>query len=172
MTARNGSDPGQHMFETVYDDLRRIARRERGPGDTLDTTALVHELYLRLARGGTPSFQERKQFYVYAARAMRHLLVDRARRRLREKRGSGAEHVDIDDQHGIVDSVDALDALALDQSLHALEAEDARAAQVVALHYFCGLGVEEIAQMLDVTRRTVDRDLQFARAFLHTLLPD
>jgi RNA polymerase sigma factor (TIGR02999 family) len=171
MTEREDSGAGDRLFEIVYEDLRRIARRERGPSDTLNTTALVHELYLRLARGDAPQFQERKQFYVYAARAMRHLLVDRARHRLRGKRGGGAEHVEIDGEQATGAPSDALEALALDQGLHALETEDARAAQVVALHYFCGLGIDEIAKLLEVTRRTIDRDLQFARAFLQTRLP-
>ncbi len=136
MTEREGSGAADRLFETVYEDLRRIARRERGPSDTLNTTALVHELYLRLSRGDSPQFRERKQFYVYAARAMRHLLVDRARHRLRGKRGGQAEHVDLDNAQVVGAPVDALEALALDQGLHALESEDARAAQVVALHYF------------------------------------
>jgi RNA polymerase sigma factor (TIGR02999 family) len=171
MAERDGTGAADRLFETVYEDLRRIARRERGPSDTLNTTALVHELYLRLAHGDSPQFGERKQFYVYAARAMRHLLVDRARHRLRNKRGGQAEHVALDDGQTAAAPADALEALALDQGLSALEAEDARAAQVVALHYFCGLEIDEIAKLFEVTRRTIDRDLQFARAFLQTRLP-
>lgn len=154
------------LFASLYDDLRRIARRQRGPGDTLNTTALVHELYLRLAEGDTPAFAERKQFFVYAARAMRHLLVDRARQRLRGKAGGRHVHVGLDAAAVDAVSIDAREALELDDALRRLESEDPRAAQVVELHYFGGLELERIAELLGVVRRTVDRDLRYARAYL------
>jgi RNA polymerase sigma factor (TIGR02999 family) len=156
------------LFSAVYDDLRRIARRQRGPGDTLNTTALVHELYLRMAEGASPSFADRRQFYVYAARAMRHLLVDRARHRLRDKAGGRHAHIDLDAVADAV-SIDAREALELDDALRRLETEDARAAQVVELHYFGGLPLERIAELFGVVRRTIDRDLSFARAYLKSL---
>jgi len=164
---RSRVPPGQ-LFAVVYDDLRRIARRQLGPGDTLNTTALVHELYVRMAEGASPRFGDTRQFFVYAARAMRHLLVDRARHRLREKSGGGAAHVDLD-AVGDATSIDAREALELDDALRRLEQEDARAAQVVELHYFAGVPLEKIAELLGVVRRTVDRDLAFARAYLKSL---
>lgn len=153
------------LFTAVYDDLRRLARRQRGPNDTLETTALVHELYLRLAEGECPLFAEPRQFFAYAARAMRHLLIDRARRRLREKSGGGRVRVDLEVAADVA-GLDAREALELDDALRRLEAEDSRCAQVVELHYFGGLTLERVAELLAVTPRTVNRDLQFARAFL------
>ncbi|MGQ0799835.1 MAG: ECF-type sigma factor [Pseudomarimonas sp.] len=158
--------PTGELFALVYDDLRRIARRQLGPGDTLNPTALVHELYLRMAEGASPRFGDPRQFFVYAARAMRHLLVDHARHRLRDKSGGRALHVDLDSINHA--SVDVREALELDNALRCLEQEDARAAQVVELHYFGGVALERIAELLGVVRRTVDRDLAFARAYLRT----
>jgi RNA polymerase sigma factor (TIGR02999 family) len=154
------------LFANVYDDLRRIARRQLGPGDTLNTTALVHELYLRMADGVAPAFADPRQFFLYAARAMRNLLVDRARQRLSEKRGGGRAHLCLDEAPADAVMLSAQDALELDDALCRLAAEDERCAQVVELHYFAGLTLERIAELLGLTRRTIDRDLKFARAFL------
>jgi RNA polymerase sigma factor (TIGR02999 family) len=154
------------QFAAVYGELMRLARRQRGPGDTLNTTAIVHELYLRLATGDGASIRNERQFLGYAARAMRNLLIDRARSRLSEKSGGGQLAVSLDDAHAAAVTVDAREALALDDALRQLEREDARAAEVLELNYFAGQTTERIAAVLGVTRRTVERDLQFARAFL------
>ncbi len=154
------------QFAAVYGELMRLARRQRGPGDTLNTTAIVHELYLRLANGDGSSIRNERQFLGYAARAMRNLLIDRARSRLSEKSGGGQVAVSLDDAHAAAVTVDAREALALDDALRQLEREDARAAEVLELNYFAGQTAERIAAVLGVTRRTVERDLQFARAFL------
>ncbi len=154
------------VFSRVYDDLRGLARRQRGPGDTLETTALVHELYLRMQAAGSLPRIEPARFFAYAARAMRHLLIDRARHRLRTKHGGGAAHLDLEAVAGDTMALDAREALDLDDALRALAAEDERAAQVVELHYFGGLELQKIADLLGLTRRTVDRDLAFARTFL------
>jgi len=159
-------------FSAVYSELLRLARRQRGPGDTLNTTAIVHELYLRLAHGDGASLGSERQFLGYAARAMRNLLIDRARNRLSEKAGGGRGYVSLDDAQAIAVGVDAREALALDDGLRQLEREDARAAEVLALNYFAGQTTERIAGVLGVTRRTVERDLQFARAFLKAACAD
>jgi RNA polymerase sigma factor (TIGR02999 family) len=161
------------LFDAVYDRLKAMASRQlsRGAPGTLDTTALVHELYLRIDRERELAFEHPAQFFAYAARAMRHLLADRARLRLRQKRGGDWVRTTL-----APDSGDALaltgaeQALALDEALTRLEHDDARAARVVELRYFAGLPAERIADLLQLTRRTVDRDWRYARAFLLSAL--
>jgi len=160
------------LFEAVYARLKamagkQLASRERG---SLDTTALVHELYLRISANRELNFGHPAQFFAYAARAMRHLLSDRARDRLRQRAGGDWQRVTLtgSDPRLAIDSAER--ALALESAIAQLESVDARAAQVVELHYFAGLTLEKVAEMLGVTRRTVDRDWRFARAFLHDQL--
>jgi RNA polymerase sigma factor (TIGR02999 family) len=159
------------LFGAVYDRLKAMAgshlARDRG-GSTLDTTALVHELYLRVSTNRELLFGKPVQFFAYAARAMRHLLADRARDRLRLRAGGQWMRVTLTgtDDRLAIDSAEQ--ALALDEALKKLEGADARAARVVELRYFAGLTPEQIADVLGVTRRTVDRDWRFARAFLKT----
>lgn len=140
------------------------------PGGSLQTTALVHELYLRMHGGEEKVFDHPARFFAYASRAMRHLLVDRARDRLRDRAGGGWQRVTLSgiDQQIAIDSAEK--ALVLENGLTRLEAEDARAAQVVQLLYFAGLTLEQTAQTLGLARRTIDRDWRFARAFLKTAL--
>jgi len=157
------------MFDAVYARLkamagRQLAGRER---DSIDTTALVHELYLRVSTRQELEFQHPAQFFAYAARAMRHLLCDRARDRLRQRAGGDWQKVTLTGGDPRLAIDDAEQALALDSALQQLERDDARAARVVELRYFAGLSLEQIAQMLDMNRRTIDRDWRFARAFLH-----
>ncbi len=159
------------LFAAVYDRLKAMAgRRLAGGNGTLNTTALVHELYLRMNSGAEVLFAHPAQFFTYAAQAMRHLLVDRARERLRKR--SGGEWLQVTFtgiEHSLaVDSAER--ALAIDQVLRNLEQVDRRAAQVVELLYFAGLTLEQTADTLSLSRRTVDRDWQFARAFLKTEL--
>jgi RNA polymerase sigma factor (TIGR02999 family) len=165
----SAAPPVDRLFSAVYDELRRVARgqRSRSDGDTLDTTALVHELYLQMSRNDNFRFAGTHQFYAYAARAMRHLLVDRARGRARIKHGGELVRVDLDDAADAV-QVSAEQALELDRALVELAADDPRAAEVVELHYFGGLPVERIAELLGLSTRTVDRDWLYARAFLHS----
>ncbi|WP_202839263.1 ECF-type sigma factor [Luteimonas saliphila] len=155
------------LFADVYADLRRLAHRQRQPGDgaTLDTTALVHELYLQMSRSNL-SFEHTRQFYAYAARAMRHLLVDRARARSREKHGGDLRRTEFRETSSGHVLVDPRMALELDQAIRQLEADDPRAARVLELHFFTGLPLERIAELLEVSSRTVLRDWQYARAFL------
>jgi RNA polymerase sigma factor (TIGR02999 family) len=156
------------LFPLVYDELRRIARgqlRRRGPNATLGATELVHETYLKLVDQTRVASKDRNHFFALAAKAMRHILVDRARRRFAAKRGGGqvVESLSEGDGH---DEPRAIEILALDEALSKLEAVDGRLALLVEVRFFGGLSVEEAAEALDSSPRTVKRDWQKARAFL------
>ena len=159
------------MFEAVYDRLKRLARRRLRSSQrsvTLETTSLVHELYLRMAGRDELAFDHSSQFLTYAARAIRHLLSDRARACLSQRSGGDWQRVTLSgtDQRLVFESADK--ALEFDAALDRLEAADARAARVVELRYFGGLDQDEAAQALGVSMRTINRDWEFARAFLKT----
>jgi RNA polymerase sigma factor (TIGR02999 family) len=160
------------LFAGVYDRLKAMASRQlaRVGGGTLNTTALVHELYLKLSTGRELPFEAPSQFFDYAAQAMRHILVDRARGHLRLKRGGDMEAVDFDVALASGVEATAERIIELDDALQKLEREDARAAHLVALHYFAGLTLPEIAELKNVTTRTLNRDWRFARAFLYDVL--
>lgn len=161
------------LFGEVYARLKALAgtRLARaGSHESLDTTALVHELYLRVGHNGALQFAHPAQFFAYAARAMRHLLQDRARDRLRLRAGGDWLRVTLTGEREELALDSAERALELEQALQKLEAIDARAARVVELRYFTGLTLEQAADALALNRRTVDRDWRFARAFLHTEL--
>jgi RNA polymerase sigma factor (TIGR02999 family) len=160
-----GVDP---IYADLYDRLKAMASRQRlrgGAPRTLCTTELVHEAYLRMGESNF-RYEQTAQFFAYAARAMRHILTDAARRRMQPKRGGDQARLMLSDP--AVDSVlvDPQLALQLDDALVALEREDARAAQVVELHYFAGLDLQQVADTLQIARRTADRDWRYARAFL------
>ena len=157
------------LFTLVYDELHRQAgnylRRER-PGHTLQTTALLHEAYLRLASHGEGKWENRFQFFAFAAKIMRHILVDHARAKNREKRGAGAIKISItgvDPQTAEPD----LDLMALDEALDRLTKIDEQQVRIVELRYFAGLSLEETAEALQISRATVARDWNVARAWLH-----
>lgn len=163
------------LFALLYDELRRIAHRalaDQHDEATLQTTALVHELYLRLVGGFQPSSDDRRRFFGAAAKVMRRILVDRARERLAEKRGAGARPEPLDAAErargpaGPGVEAQAAEALAVDEALAALERHDARLAELVELRFFAGRSVEESAALLGVSERTVKRDWQKARALL------
>jgi RNA polymerase sigma factor (TIGR02999 family) len=165
VTAETSTDA---IYGDVYERLKAMASRQRlrgGAPRTLCTTELVHEAYLRMGDSNF-RYQQSAQFFAYAARAMRHILADAARRRLQPKRGGDQARITLSDP--VVDSVqvDPQLALQLDEALAALDNEDARAAQVVELHYFAGLDLQQVADTLGIARRTVDRDWRYARAFL------
>jgi len=151
----------------VYQELRQLAagylRKER-QGHTLQPTALVHEAYMRLVDQSSPSWQNRSHFYGVAARLMRQILVDHARRKLAGKRAgikvSLEEAVSFEQERG-------RDLVALDTGLNALEKLDPRKSKAVELRYFGGLSMDEIAQALEVSPVTVRRDLRMAEAWLH-----
>ena len=160
------------MFAEVYSRLKLLARRRLRAGGrhTLNTTALVHELYMRIGDEPSLQFAEPTQFLAYAARAIRHLLSDRARARLSRRAGGAWVSVTLDREDPRLSIDSAEDAVAIEAALAQLERTDARAARVVELRYFAGLSLEQTAQALGVARRTVDRDWEFARAFLHAEL--
>ena len=157
------------LFELVYDELRRIARRQlRGArgAETLSTTALVHEAYLKLSRDGGWSVHDRAHFFALAARAMRHVLVDHARHRGRAKRGGGIAALELDE--ALVAAPDrGAELLAIDDALGRLEAAAPELARLVELRFFAGLSIEEVAELRGVSDRTVKRHWRSARAFLY-----
>ena len=155
------------VFALVYSELRKLAasymRRERDD-HTLQPTALVHEAFLRLTQGAEVTWTDRSHFFRVAARAMRRILVDHGRGVAAAKRGSGQKN-QLLDQTVAIPGVD-VDILALDEALTRLGTFDERMLQVVELRYFTGFGNEEVAQLLDVSARTVKRDWRSARAWL------
>ncbi|MCU0755306.1 MAG: ECF-type sigma factor [Xanthomonadales bacterium] len=156
------------LLPLVYDELRRMAasqlRRHAGHA-TLQPTALVHEVLLRLLGAGAVDFENATHWYATAARLMRQILVDRARAQQRDKRGGGAQRVPLVEAVGLPIDHDT-DLLDLDLALDALAARDPRVAQVAELRCFVGLEVAEIATLLDIDERTVYRDWALARAWL------
>lgn len=152
----------------VYDELHRIARRymrnERG-GNTLQTTALVNEAYLRLVDVKNVEWQQRAQFFAVAAQIMRRILVDAARARGAEKRGGGAVKVNVDEAPVLSPERDS-SLMALDGALERFSKLAPRQAQVVELRYFGGLSEEETAEVLRISARTVRRDWDFAKSWL------
>ena len=153
----------------VYRELRRLADHYlRGEQNavTIQPTALVHEAYLRLAAQNLPDWQSRTHFFGVAARLMRQILVDRARRRDSAKRGAGAEKVSIEDAVSFLPER-SRDIEELDDALTALAAFDRRKAEIVELRYFGGLGLEEIGESLGISAATVCREQRVAEAWLH-----
>jgi RNA polymerase sigma factor (TIGR02999 family) len=160
------------LMPLVYQRLRELAHRqlkaESGPR-TLDTTGLVHELYLNLVQREEIPGADRARFFAYAATAMRHILVDEARKRLAEKRGGGGERIDLDSCTIALDA-EAHDVVAIDQALTALTQQSPRLAQVIEMRFFAGMSVEDTATALAVDPRSIVRDWQKARLFLHRAL--
>jgi len=156
------------LVALVYEELHKLAarylRRER-PGHTLQTTALVNEAYLRLTSERGTDWKNRAHFFGVAAQVMRHILVDHARNRLSEKRGGGATHLPI--ENCLVFSDDRIEQfLTLEAALQKLERHDPRAIRVVVLRFYGGLSIEEIAEVLQISPRTVKRDWNYSRAWL------
>jgi RNA polymerase sigma factor (TIGR02999 family) len=160
------------LFREVYDRLKGMASRrlDSAARETLDTTALVHELYLRMCSGEQPTFEHPAQFFGYAARAIRHLLQDRARHRLRQRAGGGWMPITLTGNDERLALESAEETMALDEALTRLEQADPRAARVVELRYFAGLSIERTAEVLGLGRSSAVRDWQFARAFLQSEL--
>jgi RNA polymerase sigma-70 factor (ECF subfamily) len=160
------------LFRITYQDLRRLARaqlaRRRGD-ETLATTALVHEAYVRLAERSSLSLVDRQHFLALAARAMRQILVDYVRRKGAAKRGGGL-HPPLPVTDAASPTTFSVDLLALDTALDELASLNARQARVVELRFFAGLEFEEIAELLGVSARTAKRDWHHARLFLHHAL--
>lgn len=176
INVRNGDTrAADRLWTEVYDELRLVARsklRGERAGHTLSTTALVHEAYLRLVDQTQIEWEDRLHFFAMASRVMRNILIDYARRRKAEKRGGDAPHLQLEEVdvagHSSVDMF-----LALNRALNQLASVDERLAQIVEYRFFGGLKEAEIAQLLDVSPRTVRRDWRKARGWLaHALAED
>jgi len=160
------------LVPSIYAELRVVARAllaKVPPGNTLTPTALVHEAYLRVVGENDPGWNGRRHFFGAAARAMRRILVEQARRKGAVKHGGGQKRTDVDDVEIPIESP-VEDVLALDEALELLSKEDERKAQVVELRFLVGLGIAETAEVLGVSEPTVERDWRFARAFLYDRL--
>ena len=170
LKAWSGGDQAalERLADHLYDELRRIARRymrnERA-GNTLQTTALVNEVYLRLVDVKNVDWQQRAQFFAIAAQMMRRILVDAARARGSRKRGGGAVKVNVDEALVVSPERDS-SLVALDEALEAFSKLAPRQAKVVELRYFGGLSEEETAEVLKISARTVRRDWDFAKSWL------
>ncbi|HEV2826031.1 MAG TPA: sigma-70 family RNA polymerase sigma factor [Pyrinomonadaceae bacterium] len=160
----------ESLMPLVYAELHRQAasflRKER-PGHTLQTTALIHEAYLKLIDRREVNWQSRTHFFAIAAQAMRRILVDYARAKHREKRGGDNIKLSLDEATLVVAKEQGVDLIALDEALNKLADFDEQQARVVELRYFSGLSLEETAEALHVSRATVARDWEAARAWLH-----
>jgi RNA polymerase sigma factor (TIGR02999 family) len=175
------SQPGSAvdaLFTNVYSELRVSAHLalSRGQKSTLNTTLLVHELYLRMRKSmgdelASNEFAGKGRFFSYAGKALRSIMVDHARSRMAECERIKQIAV-LQESTAAPELLSPNQALGIDSALKLLELEDPRAAKVVELHFFAGLTLAEIAQQLELTTRTIDRDWRYARAFLHTALVD
>lgn len=159
------------LVERVYANVRAIAAQSlrQMPGATLGATDLAHEALIRLL-GADADWNDRRHFFHVAAQATRQILVDAARQRLAAKRGGGAERVDLDLAGDVAANGDDAELVRIDDALHDLQQADARRAQMIELVYFGGLSRVEVAQALQVSEGTVDRDLRLARAWLRSAL--
>ena len=157
------------LLPLVYSELRRLAKQKlahESPGQTLDATALVHEAYVKMVGAGDDrQYNDQRHFFAVAAEAMRHILVDKARHKRREKHGGHRKRVELDESAPAPPSA-AEELLALDEALNRLALDDPDAANLVQLRYFAGLSVEEAASALGISRATAYRHWTFARAWL------
>jgi RNA polymerase sigma factor (TIGR02999 family) len=156
------------LIPLIYDELRRIAHRyvqQERQGNTLQTTALVNEAYLRLAGQDQPPWQNRAHFFAVTARVMRHILIDHARRRHYLKHGGQFQQVSLQEALSM-SAQRAAELIALDEAMDELKAFDARKSDVVELRYFGGLSLEETAAALEISVMTVRRDWRAAKAWL------
>ena len=163
------------LVPLLYDDLRRVARghlRRERPGHSLQATALVHEVFLRLVDVDRMTVKSRTHFFALSARLMRQILVDHARRQRASKRGGGATVIGLSEAAGAAapTSTSMVDVLALDEALEALSSFDAQQCRVVELRFFAGLNIPEAADALGVSTATVEREWAMAKAWLHQRL--
>jgi RNA polymerase sigma factor (TIGR02999 family) len=163
------SDAFDQLLPLVYPHLREVAaaymRRERNPG-SMQATVLVHELYLRLLRQNRTSLSDRAHFFTYAAKVMRLILVDHARETNAQSRGGGLQRIPLSDDLSWVE-IGSPEILQLNIALEKLETMDARKAQLVELRYFLGCTADETAELMNLSKATVDRDLKFVRSWLY-----
>jgi RNA polymerase sigma factor (TIGR02999 family) len=156
------------LFAAVYDEIKRLARRQlmAHPQPTLDTTGLVHEAYLKLVQPAGLQLRDRGHFFAIAAKAMRQIVVDHARRRTAAKRGGDAIHIVTITDISANDALDPETITRLDSALTQLADLEPRLAELVEMRFFAGLTVEQVAELRDVAPRTVIRDWRRARAYL------
>jgi len=171
LRAREDGDSSafDRLVPLVYEELRRLARRQRRrgpPGRSLDTTGLVHEAYMKIAASGSAHFENRAHFFATTARAMRQVLINYAEKRSAQKRGGGAKEVTLYEGDAVTDNA-LEELLALNAALEKLSAMSERQAQVVECLFFAGLGIEETADALEISPATVKRDWSTARAWLY-----
>jgi RNA polymerase sigma factor (TIGR02999 family) len=157
------------LLPLVYRELRRLAAqklRHEAPGQTIQATALVHEVYLRLVGPNDRNWDSRGHFFAAAAEAMRRFLIDRARAKKRVKRGGEMQRLDLD-QLDLTCPIPSEELLALDEALGRLRQRDPLKAELVQLRFFAGMTMEQAAEMLDISRATAERYWSFARAWLY-----
>jgi len=170
--ARGESRASEDLLPLVYDELRRLASARmagEAAGQTLQPTALVHEAWLRLVKEDGRTWRNRAHFFRAAAQAMRRILVDRARHKLSLKRGGGDEKVSLEDVDVAATTINDR-VLLVNQSLERLEKEDPESAQVITLKFFGGLTNKEVAKILEVTERSVERQWAYAKACLFEMI--
>lgn len=173
---RGDSEALDEILPVVYAEMRGLAKAQRRSweGDeTLDTTALVHEAYLRLVDQSSPDWKDRAHFLSVASRAMRHILVDYARRRQAAKRGGGRKRLSLDEideaiagRGGAAEAVDEA-LLALDRALERLASQNERQSRIVECRFFAGMTIQETAEALGISHSTVERDWSAAQAYLY-----
>lgn len=162
------------LFPLVHSELRRIAQRQMSqerPGHTLQATALVNEAYLKLAGQQGFDWQNRAHFFAVCAQVMRHILIDHARAHARDKRGGGAVKVSLNDALVVAED-QASHFIALDEALRGLESLDPQKGKIVELRYFGGLSVDEAAEVMNLSPRTVRREWQRAKAWLYRMMTE
>jgi RNA polymerase sigma factor (TIGR02999 family) len=166
---RGDAEATDELLPLIYDELRVLAAQKlshEAPGQTLQATALVHEAYLRLVGGQEQSWDNKGHFFAAAAEAMRRILVENARRKRTGKWGGGYERVNLDElTRSITGPSD--DIIAVSEALDKLAAREPAVAELVKLHYFCGLTLDQVSQLRGIGRRTVVKYLAYARAWLH-----
>ena len=170
---RGEAGASEDLWRLVYEDLKQLAAARLGrlgPGQTLQATALVHEVWVRLGGATPPSFDSRAHFFGAAANAMRNILVDQARKKDRLRRNAGQKAATLTADLAVDEDGSRIDMLALDEALEAFTKEYERPARVVMLRFFAGLTIAQIAELLGVTGRTVDREYLFARTWLRRQL--
>ena len=168
--ARGGDKAAEgRLFEAVYADLHRIAQRHLRASnpDGARATSLVHEVYLRMARGDGLALNDRTHFFAVASRAMRQIVIDHVRSRQTEKRGGGVDAISLDSAVVAVAAGRDEELLVLDEALKRLELLDPRLARFVELRFYGGLQLEELAEVVGLSERTLKRDWRKARAFLY-----
>jgi RNA polymerase sigma factor (TIGR02999 family) len=175
-SAQRGDEAAlRRLFDATYQELRQLARmrlRTGGRGTLLDTTALVHESYLRFAKAGRLRIDDRRHFFAYAGKVMRSVVVDFVRERLAARRGGGVREVTLDTAVGHDVEAGADEVLRVHEALDGLAQYNDRLVRVVEMRYFAGMSENEIADALQITERTVRRDWQKARLLLaHALAP-